>query len=276
VPGMPFNGSYTFNLAMANTNPGQPLADYEHAGGVYGIVIQVGSRTFQTDQFSNRPGAPFKITIQDDNSGHDGYRVASDANLYTGGYPVEQILWDLTDATQERLSSVALSSVPPDLAAPWDETSGLYIWNQGGTGMIRGQVTSVALGAPGAQGPQGLPGPPGLDGQPGPTGTGGIDGPRGPQGPIGSQGPSGPSGSLGAVGDRGGAGPAGPLGAAGPVGVAGAAGPIGSRGNGLFPGSLFTMPHGAPAPGGYTFLGAVELPRGSAPGKIVVDLYRRN
>jgi hypothetical protein len=56
----------------------------------------------------------------------------------------------------------------------------------------------------------------------------------------------------------------------------GPTGPVGPQGEGLFPGSLVMVARGVPAPAGYSFVAIVELPRAVGPGKVLVDLYRRN
>jgi hypothetical protein len=59
----------------------------------------------------------------------------------------------------------------------------------------------------------------------------------------------------------------------GPIGPIGLTGP---KGEGLFPGSMVMVARGAAVPSGYAFVATIELPRALGPGRVLVDLYRRN
>lgn len=98
------------------------------------------------------------------------------------------------------------------------------------------EVTVVADGLQGAQGPAGPMGATGPQGPAGPLGATGAAGPTGAMGAMGATGPAGatgdtgPAGPTGATGATGAAGPTGPTGATGPAGAMGATGDTGPAG----------------------------------------------
>ena len=270
TPGTPFSGTYTFNLLAADTNPHPGGGNYPHSGAPYGITVRIGDRVFQTDP-DWQPYPPFVIDVIDDADGRDLYQVLSVGNLPVDGIPIGEIYFLLEDPTRSQLSSGALTASSPDVSH-WQQPYGFVVAGQGGFWMIRGQLTAITGGGPGT--PE-IPGPPG---------PAGVPGPQGPQGIPGAPGETGLSGPIGAIGSPGVVGPEGPGGApgvAGALGSSGAPGPIGlagstgARGEGTFSGSLITVARNSAPPAGYTFVATVELPR-SGPGRVVVDLYRRN
>ena len=274
--GMPFTGTYTFNLSTPDSNSSEPVGEYWHSGPPYGLTIQVGNRMFRTDTTTAHPGPEFLVSVSNDYNNQDTYLLLSRYNLPVDGHPVEALFWQLDDPTMAQLSSTALPAVPPD-PAQWQQWAGWYVIGPNFSWVIRGEVTSVTVGGPACPlpipGPQGPPGPEGPAGPQGPQGQPGIQGPEGPQGPQGLQGPEGVPGLVGMPGPQGPDGPQGEPGATGPQGPVGPAGP---QGEGLFGGAFVMVTRGTAVPAGYTFVGVIELDRAGGPGKILVDLYRRN
>ena len=278
TPGTPFAGCYTVNLSTPDMNGADWVADYWHTGAPYGMQLQIGSHAFRTDMVSATPMPPFLVELVNDQYGQDNYLLRSYYNLPTDGWQVEHMFWQLDDVTQQQLSSTALTAVPP-VPSQWQQISGLMITGLANSWFLRGQVDAVQVGpcppittTP----PQGPPGPPGPEGPQGPQGLPGVPGEPGPAGPQGPQGEPGPQGVAGVAGPQGAAGAPGPQGVAGAAGPQGAVGPAGPQGEGLFPGSMVMVARGGPVPAGYTFVATVELPRAAGPGRVLVDLYRRN
>jgi hypothetical protein len=270
MPGTPFTGTYTFNLSTPNDNSHPASGHYSHSGAPYGITVRIGERVFQTDpDFPHYP--PFVIEAIDDSSGHDLYQVLSVGNRPVDGIPIMEIAFLLDDPTGSQLSSGALTASSPDVTQ-WQQPFGFVVSGNAGFWSLRGQLTAITGGEPGGPGIPGPPGPAGPTGPEGPQGIPGAPGETGVMGPIGAPGPNGIGGFEGAPGTPGVVGPAGPNGPSGPMGVAGAGG---ARGEGTFSGSLITVARASAPPAGYTFVATVELPR-PGPGRVVVDLYRRN
>jgi hypothetical protein len=278
--GTPFAGCYTVNLATPDSNDLDWVGDFWHAGAPYGIQLQIGSHAFRTNTVSPTPAPPFLVELVNDQYGQDNYLLRSYYNLPTDGWQVDHISWQLDDMTQQQLASTALTGVPP-VPSQWQQMFGLMIAGPANSWFLRGQIDTVQVGqcppitttTPGPPGPPGPEGPQGPQGLPGVPGEQGPAGPQGPQGEAGPQGPVGPAGPQGEPGAPGAPGVAGPQGVAGPTGPVGAAGPAGE---GLFPGSMAMVARGAAVPSGYTFVATIELPRASGPGRVLVDLYRRN
>lgn len=280
TPGTPFAGCYTVNLATPDMNELDWVSDYWHVGAPYGIQLQIGSHAFRTNMTSPTPAPPFLVELVNDQYGQDNYLLRSYYNLPTDGFQVDHISWQLDDPTQQQLGSTALTGVPP-VPSQWQQMSGLMISGPSTSWVLRGQVDTVQVGQcpPLSTTTQGPPGPPGPEGPQGPQGLPGVPGEPGPAGPQGLQGPQGepgPQGLPGGTGPEGAPGEPGPQGAAGLAGPQGAVGPAGPQGEGLFPGSMVMVTRGGPVPAGYTFVATVELPRAVGPGRVLVDLYRRN
>ena len=260
--GVPFTGSYTFNLSTPDSNPMTQVGDYNHTTAPYGVSITIGTHTFRTDPLN----VNFLLELVNDYVDLDNYVFHSYVNQNTDGATVEMISFQLDDPSQSALADTSLSASAPDLTK-WQQIFGLDITgytNEGSRFLLRGTVAQMQVGT----GPILIPGPPG---PPGPEGPQGPEGPAGPQGLEGSIGPQGPAGLPGP------AGPAGPQGAAGAQGEQGPAGPVGPQGEGLFPGAMVMITAGAPAPSGYEFIGRFNLTPSSVPrgAVLVVDVYRR-
>jgi hypothetical protein len=254
-PGTPFAGCYTINLGTPDSYGLDWVSDYWHSGAPYGMTVQIGSHQFRTNT-ATPPSPQFLVELVNDQYGLDNFLLRSYHNLPTEGFLIEHMSWQLDDPTQQVLSSTELSGVPP-IPSQWQQWFGLDIAGQGMSWLLRGQIDTVQVGTcpPPVVTVPGPPGPPGPEGPQGPQGLPGVPGEPGPAGPQGVQGVAGPQGEVG------------------PQGAAGAVGP---QGEGLFPGALVMVARGTPAPAGYTVVGAVELDRASGPGRVVVDVYRRN
>lgn len=276
--GMPFTGTYTFNLSASDTNDWESVGDYFHTSGPYGVVVQIGNRIFR----SNPDNVNFLLEVVNNHySGSDSYGFHSYNNLPVEGANVEFISWFLDDYSQAAVTSTALSPVPPDLNQ-WRDL-GFSITGNHGAFALGGTVTEIQVGTgpmsipPPTTGIPGPAGPTGPEGPMGPTGAMGPEGPMGPAGPAGENGATGPMGERGPQGPDGPAGPAGPRGPQGPVGATGAQG---AQGEGLFSGSMLMLAAGSSAPSGYTLVGTYDLtPSGDSRSRGValrVDVYRKN
>ncbi|HJU43404.1 MAG TPA: hypothetical protein VJ691_11340 [Vicinamibacterales bacterium] len=305
----PISGCYSFDLSTPDTNDLATVGDYVHPAGPYGVAIQIGSYSFQT----NRIAGGFLIEITDNHNSSDNYLFRSSNNLLSSGLLVPEISFQLDGFSTGAHVSSALSSFPPDLSR-YQQNYGLRIGGGGpmSSWSISGVVTSITADPtagcepldPGVAGP---PGPPGPEGPAGPQGPEGPMGPQGPEGPTGPQGPQGPEGAAGATGATGATGPQGPQGEAGPVGPQGPAGadgatgpagpqgpqgatgetgapgatgpqgPQGPAGEGLMSGAMLMLPALSSPPPGYTYIGRFDLTTTQSPKTTIqVDIYRKN
>jgi hypothetical protein len=251
VEGTPFTGVMTFNMNTPDDNAAATVGDYWHHSAPYGVIVQIGSRRFETDP-SN---VEFLIELVNDHGfpPQDNYLFRSYNNLFTAGIPVNYISWQLDDTTFHALNSTTLTSIPPNLQA-WTSVFGFAVTlaQTNEPNDLIGVVTEIHVLAPGE--PTGIPDPPEIVGIPGPQGA---QGPAGPQGAQGVPGPMGPIGATGPQGEK------------------------GDPGEGLMGGSLLMVPAGspAPAPDRYTFVGTFALtPSAESRSRntaLAVDVYRR-
>jgi hypothetical protein len=288
-PGTTFNGCYTFSLDTPDTNGASTVGDFRHGPG-YGVVVQMGSTTFQT----NRTAGGFLIELVNNhgNPSSDNYYFGSENNRISKGVYVRYISFQLDDGTTAALNDTQLSTTPPDLSAWEYQWFGLTIEGSNSDWMIRGEATEITYdaegtcdpvddpgitGPAGPDGPQGPAGPQGPEGPAGATGATGAIGAAGAQGPQGDQGPAGPAGAAGPAGPIGPAGPTGATGATGSSGATGAVGPQGPQGEGLFSGAMIFLPTGSSAPSGYTFIGRFDFTTATVPKSTIrLDMYRKN
>jgi hypothetical protein len=244
VEGTEFVGTYTFDLATPASDMCSVGACYVHNTAPYGVIVQIGSHIFR----SNPDDVDFWVSLADNAYDLDNYLFQSYKNAPTEGATIDHISWQLDDPTQTALSSIALTSVPPDLSL-WQQWFPFTIMGNNGAFRLRGPITEIQL----VDGPMTVSPPTGPQGPPGPAG------PEGPQGPAGDTGPMGP---------------------AGPMGPEGPQGPAGAQGEGLFSGSMLMLAAGSAAPSGYTLVGTYDLsPSGDSRARSValrVDVYRRN
>jgi hypothetical protein len=143
-PGNVITGEYTYNSKTRDTNTLREVGDYQHSQKFYGITVQAGGFTFQTDP-SN---VDFLVEILND-YGSDNYLLRSYNNLpLSNGVLVTHIAWQLDDFTQTALDSAALPTTPPTLS-DWESIFGLTLEGQSPTGndqyFVRADVTEVHL-----------------------------------------------------------------------------------------------------------------------------------
>ena len=257
--GVPFTGSYTFNVSTPDTNVAAQVGDYVHSTSPYGVTVTIGTHTFRTDP----QNVNFLIELVNDYFDRDTYAFHSYNNAITDGTSVQTIDFQLDDPSQTALSDTSLLTSAPDLTR-WQQIFGLDINGYSSDGqhfLLRGTVSLTQLGGgpiliPGPQGPAGPQGPEGPAGAQGPEGPAGAQGPQGAAGPQGPAGPIGPQGPEGAPGAQGSQGPAGPIGPPGPQGEQGAQGAPGSQGA--------AGPQGPPGPQGATGAQGPAGPAGPA------------
>ena len=123
-PGQNVVGTYVYDHTTANTNPSPGIGDYVHTRVPYGVSLQVGGMTFETDPTN----VDFQVElISDHPSGTDNYLWISRNNRpISPSFDLGLISWQLDDPTGQRLSSPALTDEPPVLA-DWQSIIGLTI-----------------------------------------------------------------------------------------------------------------------------------------------------
>jgi len=116
-------GSYTYNSKTKDSNPLLEVGTYVHDRKPYGIQLNMGSFSVQTDPAN----IDFQIRIENNHNGSDAYTVSSSNNVGTEPGPgVQAISWFLTDPTQTALSNTALTATPPVLSS-WQQTNVLEV-----------------------------------------------------------------------------------------------------------------------------------------------------
>jgi hypothetical protein len=112
--GSSFSGTYTYDSSVADSGGG-----HYYQNTPYGVNLTLGGFEFQTNssQALNR----FEIWLVNDGIGNgikDFYLVRSYKNTsLPNGVAVSLIRWDLNDSTHTALSSTALPTTTPSLAA---------------------------------------------------------------------------------------------------------------------------------------------------------------
>jgi hypothetical protein len=127
--GTPFQGHYTFNPNVADSNALATLAQYRSTGAEYEYVATVGGMTFTRNGTAGPSG--IEIVVGDNNAGLDVYQVQDATGVLTNG-PDFSTIGDvssgiiLNDGDQTALSSTALPLAPPSLAPFNDSASSPY------------------------------------------------------------------------------------------------------------------------------------------------------
>jgi hypothetical protein len=114
APGDVITGSYTYNPKTKDINPLHEFGAYPHNQSPYGIQLNMGSFSVQTDPAN----VDFQIAIANNLNGSDSYSVVSFNNIGTEPGPGAGIIsWGLTDPTQTALSNAALKEEAPRLSS---------------------------------------------------------------------------------------------------------------------------------------------------------------
>ena len=101
APGDVITGSYTYNPKTKDINPLREFGAYPHNQTPYGIQLNLGSFSVQTDPAN----VDFQIAISNNLNGSDR-EVVSFNNIGTEPGPgVDIIAWGLADPTQTALST---------------------------------------------------------------------------------------------------------------------------------------------------------------------------
>ena len=262
-PGLRFSGHYVLETTTGDSNADPTVGDYWHSAAPAGLRVEMGNYVFETDPAN----VSFLVEVVD-RPGDDHFVMHTYNNRATGGVLVEPISWQLDDFTGAAVTSDALITGPPQLAA-WTSTFGISV--MGGLPdpfdpqrvdpmrrfFLRGQIDSVSAdsGSSCAQVIECIANASDAD----------LERIRGPQGSAGPQGPEGP------------AGPAGLPGAEGPTGPQGPAGQAGS--SDLPAGTVIHLAAGVAPPAGWTLLGSsVEVLRDATghPQVLYVNVYKKN
>ena len=130
-------GTYSFDPTTPDTNPGPEAGDYQHSRKGYGITVNIGRFTVQTDP----KNVDFLIEVRDNNGGLDNYLILSRNNVSTGP-AVASVRWQLDDPTQTALNSPALPTEPPVLSS-WRDSFGFDVRGPERSFIIQADVTEV-------------------------------------------------------------------------------------------------------------------------------------
>ena len=145
-------GTYTYDSATSDSNPLPTVGDYWHSSPPNGITVNAGGFVFETDP-SN---VSFVVEIVNDHGSPpmDNHLLRSYNNLpLSNGALVDEIAWQLDDASATALSSDALPAVPPTLG-DWESTWGLTLMGSDPDPWgfdhfaVRAHVTSANLATP--------------------------------------------------------------------------------------------------------------------------------
>jgi hypothetical protein len=118
APGDVITGSYTYNPQTKDISPLNEFGAYPHNETPYGIQLNLGSFSVQTDPAN----VDFQIAIANNFDGSDSYSVVSFNNVGTEPGPGAGIIsWGLTDPTQTALSNAALTKKAP-LVSSWQSS----------------------------------------------------------------------------------------------------------------------------------------------------------
>jgi hypothetical protein len=127
------SGSYIYDSETPGLIEGTTTARaYWHSVAPYGITLEIGNLTFQTDSANVK----FLINIGDnlESGGGDRYLIQSYNNLnINNDVIVDTFFWQLDDYSGNAISSTDLPDSPPDLTA-WQSGNNLHI--SGGRGGI--------------------------------------------------------------------------------------------------------------------------------------------
>jgi hypothetical protein len=134
APGVVITGSYTYNPKTKDINPLVGVGDYVHNQQPYGIQLNMGDFSVQTDP----ENVDFQIEIVNDYNGSDNYTLISFNN--TAG--VDIIHWQLNDPTQAALSNANLKKTAPVLSS-WEQPSQLDVIGEDDAYLIRSHVTQA-------------------------------------------------------------------------------------------------------------------------------------
>jgi hypothetical protein len=132
--GDPLDGSYTFNITTADTDPVPEIGRYVHVpgSGQFGFDFTAGGHSFKT----NPNAVEMAIDLYDNTwapeDNYDAYSYGPNFPLASGA-TVEDIGVHLYDPNGTMLSSDALSSVPPPIASTGYHE--VYIWGMHPNGM---------------------------------------------------------------------------------------------------------------------------------------------
>jgi hypothetical protein len=118
-------GTYIYDSTVEDTYPDPAIGRYSHSSAPYGIFLEINGYEFKTDLND----VDFLVEISDDRGSpaYDFYIVRSYNNaMLTFNVAVDHIFWQLEDETATAVSSVELTTSPPDLA-DWTSVWGLTV-----------------------------------------------------------------------------------------------------------------------------------------------------
>jgi hypothetical protein len=143
--GTPITGYYIYDSATTDSDPSVYTGIYKYTTAPYGMVLTIGSLTFQTDPLN----VNFMIGLTNNYYGEpwDDYTVTSYNNLsLNNSVPVSQLHWQLEDYPGTAISSDALLTTAPNLSE-WSYNNMLSV--SGGDDktlfQISGNITSAYL-----------------------------------------------------------------------------------------------------------------------------------
>ncbi|HEV8321268.1 MAG TPA: hypothetical protein VG389_06600 [Myxococcota bacterium] len=113
--GTPFSGSYTYSTMVTDSNVDPTVGDYSYAATPNGITVTIAGIVYETDPVA----VDVLLEVLDGvPPSEDSYLLRSNNNRSSlASAYVDTIAWQLDDLSGAALSSDALPTVPPDLAA---------------------------------------------------------------------------------------------------------------------------------------------------------------
>ena len=137
--GNSITGWYIYDSGTPDSNPLSTEGDYEHYVEPFGITLNIGKLTFE----SNPENTDFLIQVTNDYSSKDSYLLNSTNNLpLPSGAAVSQISWQLNDYTATALDNDAILPGAP-VMADWQRSNLSIICGSSGTTRIAATITDA-------------------------------------------------------------------------------------------------------------------------------------
>ena len=140
--GSPVKGFYIYDDSVADQNTDSTVGDYHYTNGVSGMTVRVGNYVFRT----NPDHVDFLLEVV--NRDRDSYLIRSYHNVTSTGLRIDEMAWQLDDASGTALTSDAIPRSAPNLLAYPDTMFGLSVDGGFDGYFIRAMISSVTVTTP--------------------------------------------------------------------------------------------------------------------------------